>query len=75
MRIDAFQLMSVISLLSCDPPDCNSPANVDAAKDVRENIQGSCLSDNVRSSPGKWALGYRKKVRRLARKSAEEAFD
>ncbi|KAL9710544.1 Ubiquitin-conjugating enzyme E2 15 [Leucoagaricus gongylophorus] len=68
-------LMSVISLLSCDPPDCNSPANVDAAKDVRENIQGSCLSDNVRSSPGKWALGYRKKVRRLARKSAEEAFD
>jgi len=45
IKIDSFQLMSVISLLSCDPPDCNSPANVDAAKDVRENIQGLCISN------------------------------
>jgi len=51
-------LMSVISLLSTDPPNIDSPANLDAAKEVRENI-----------------AGYRKKVRRLARKSAEEAFE
>jgi len=51
-------LISVISMLSSDPPDTNSPANVDAAKQVRENI-----------------TAYRKKVRQLARRSAEEAFD
>ncbi|POY72863.1 hypothetical protein BMF94_4118 [Rhodotorula taiwanensis] len=51
-------LISVISLLSQDTPDTNSPANVDAAKEVREDIQT-----------------YRKKVRRLARRSAEEGFD
>ncbi|GAA5843056.1 hypothetical protein JCM11251_002718 [Rhodosporidiobolus azoricus] len=50
-------LISVISLLSQDTPDINSPANVDAAKEVREDI-----------------VGYRKKVRRLARRSAEEMF-
>ncbi|KXN92693.1 Ubiquitin-conjugating enzyme E2 G1 [Leucoagaricus sp. SymC.cos] len=33
-------LISVISLLSCDPPNCDSPANVDAAKNVREDIAG-----------------------------------
>jgi len=31
------QLISVISLLSADVPDLNSPANVDAAKEVRED--------------------------------------
>jgi len=51
-------LMSVISLLSTDPPNTDSPANLDAAKEVREDIRA-----------------YRKKVRRLARRSAEEAFD
>ncbi|XP_006455870.1 hypothetical protein AGABI2DRAFT_195199 [Agaricus bisporus var. bisporus H97] len=51
-------LISVISMLSSDPPDTSSPANVDAAKQVREDI-----------------LAYRKKIRRLARRSAEEAFD
>jgi len=51
-------LISVISLLSADTPDTNSPANVDAAKEVRDDI-----------------VGYRKKVRRLARRSAEEAYD
>ncbi|VDB86739.1 unnamed protein product [Peniophora sp. CBMAI 1063] len=51
-------LMSVISLLSSDKPNCDSPANVDAAKEVRENL-----------------AAYKKKVRRLVRKSAEEAFD
>ncbi|KAK4047201.1 Ubiquitin-conjugating enzyme E2 15 [Microbotryomycetes sp. JL221] len=50
-------LISVISLLSADTPNTDSPANIDAAKQVREDIQG-----------------YRKRVRRLARKSAEEAF-
>ncbi|GAA5943056.1 uncharacterized protein JCM15063_006287 [Sporobolomyces koalae] len=50
-------LISVISLLSQEVPDCNSPANVDAAKEVREDL-----------------TGYKKKVRRLARKSAEDMF-
>ena len=52
------KLISVISLLSAETPSVESPANVDAAKEVREDI-----------------AGYRKKVRRLARKSAEEAYD
>lgn len=47
-------LMSVISLLSSDTPNTDSPANVDAAKEVRNDIRG-----------------YRKKVRRLVRESAE----
>jgi len=51
-------LVSVISLLSSDTPNVDSPANVDAAKEVREDI-----------------MAYRKKVRRLVRRSAEEAFD
>lgn len=34
------QLISVISLLSVDNPDLNSPANVDAAKQVREDYDG-----------------------------------
>ncbi|OCF33957.1 ubiquitin-conjugating enzyme E2 G1 [Kwoniella heveanensis CBS 569] len=51
-------LISVISLLSQDVPDLNSPANVDAAKEVREDF-----------------ASYKKKVKRLARRSAEEAYD
>ncbi|BEI94494.1 uncharacterized protein CcaverHIS019_0700660 [Cutaneotrichosporon cavernicola] len=51
-------LISVISLLSADVPDLNSPANVDAAKQVREDYDG-----------------YKKKVKRLVRRSAEEAYD
>jgi len=51
-------LISVISLLSADVPDLSSPANVDAAKEVREDF-----------------AAYKKKVKRLARRSAEEAFD
>jgi len=46
---------SVISLLSSNRPDLDSPANVDAAKEVREN----------------WP-SYKKKVRRLVRKSADK---
>lgn len=53
----AEQLISVISLLSADTPNIDSPANIDAAKEVRDDIKN-----------------YRKKVRRLARKSAEEGF-
>lgn len=49
------QLISVISLLSADTPNTDSPANIDAAKEVREDIKT-----------------YRRKVRRLASKSAEE---
>lgn len=52
------QLVSVISLLSSDTPNTDSPANIDAAKQVREDLPG-----------------YRKKVRRLVRQSAEEAFE
>ncbi|KAG8740712.1 hypothetical protein FRC10_003962 [Ceratobasidium sp. 414] len=48
-------LISVISLLSSDTPNTDSPANVDAAVEVRGDISA-----------------YRKKVRRLARRSAEE---
>ncbi|KIM41906.1 hypothetical protein M413DRAFT_71397 [Hebeloma cylindrosporum] len=51
-------LVSVISLLSSDTPNLDSPANVDAAKEVRTDL-----------------AGYKKKVRRLVRKSAEEAYD
>ncbi|TRM60067.1 ubiquitin-conjugating enzyme/RWD-like protein [Schizophyllum amplum] len=51
-------LLSVLSMLSSDTPNTDSPANVDAAKEVREN-----------------PVSYKKKVRRLARRSAEEAFD
>ncbi|CED85373.1 ubiquitin-conjugating enzyme [Phaffia rhodozyma] len=51
-------LVSVISLLSQDIPSLDSPANVDAAKEVRED-----------------PAGYKKKVRRLVRRSAEEAYD
>ncbi|WVF70371.1 hypothetical protein IAT40_005161 [Kwoniella sp. CBS 6097] len=51
-------LISVISLLSQDVPDLSSPANVDAAKEVREDF-----------------ASYKKKVKRLARRSAEEAYD
>ncbi|KIY69582.1 ubiquitin-conjugating enzyme [Cylindrobasidium torrendii FP15055 ss-10] len=51
-------LISVISMLSADVPNIDSPANVDAAKEVRDDPSG-----------------YKKKVRRLARRSAEEAFD
>ncbi|EIM20852.1 ubiquitin-conjugating enzyme [Wallemia mellicola CBS 633.66] len=51
-------LVSVISLLSSDSPCTDSPANVDAAKQVRED-----------------PAGYKKTVRRLARKSAEDCWD
>ncbi|KAF8507684.1 ubiquitin-conjugating enzyme [Hysterangium stoloniferum] len=51
-------LMSVISLLSSDTPNTDSPANVDAAKEVRNDPRG-----------------YKKKVRQLVRRSAEEAFE
>ncbi|KAI9509926.1 ubiquitin-conjugating enzyme [Russula earlei] len=51
-------LLSVISLLSSENPNLDSPANVDAAKEVRTDI-----------------AAYRKKVRRLVRRSAEEAFE
>ncbi|KAJ3572782.1 hypothetical protein NP233_g2852 [Leucocoprinus birnbaumii] len=37
-------IMSVISLLSSDPPNTDSPANVDAAKEVRENLPADNIS-------------------------------
>lgn len=35
-----FKLISVISLLSSDKPNLDSPANVDAAKEVRTEFEG-----------------------------------
>lgn len=51
-------------------PDLNSPANVDAAKQVREDYDGerTGLVSELTS-------GYKKKVKRLVRRSAEEAYD
>jgi len=37
------QLVSVMSLLSSDTPNLESPANVDAAKEVRTDLAGKCL--------------------------------
>ncbi|KAJ7145824.1 ubiquitin-conjugating enzyme/RWD-like protein [Mycena epipterygia] len=51
-------LISVISLLSSDTPNIDSPANIQAAIEVRTDPEN-----------------YKKKVRRLVRRSAEEAFD
>lgn len=70
------QLISVISMLSSDPPNIDSPANVDAAKQVRDDLAGLCFLYNsfLPLSHLRFS-GYRKKVRRLARKSAEEAFE
>lgn len=51
-------ILSVISMFSADVPDTNSPANVDAAKQVREDFPN-----------------YKKKVRRLVRQSAEDAYE
>lgn len=69
------QLLSVISLLSSDKPNLDSPANVDAAKEVRTDF--ACMSFTYKAleliSP--LSTAYKKKVRRLVRRSAEEAFD
>ncbi len=39
-RLTILQLISVISLLSSDTPNLDSPANVDAAKEVRTDPEG-----------------------------------
>jgi ubiquitin-protein ligase len=39
------QLLSVISLLSSDKPNLDSPANVDAAKEVRTDFDGTSTID------------------------------
>lgn len=41
------QLLSVVSMLSAERPNTDSPANVDAAKEVRENFE--CTSDPRRT--------------------------
>lgn len=43
------QLISVISLLSSDTPNCDSPANVDAAKEVRNDFAGKRALTAIRS--------------------------
>jgi len=67
------QLISVISLLSADVPDLNSPANVDAAKEVRENFPCKLPIPDLRCPTD--SVAYKKKVKRLARRSAEEAYE
>ena len=77
------QLVSVISLLSAYPPPIDSPANVDAAKEVRENLSGTYLLvcplyhfslSNYLYERSNINTGYRKKVLRLVRRSAEDAY-
>jgi hypothetical protein len=41
--ISPTQMLSVISLLSSDRPNLDSPANVDAAKEVRTDLAGLYL--------------------------------
>jgi ubiquitin-conjugating enzyme E2 G1 len=67
--------MSVISLLSSETPNLDSPANVDAAKEVRTDFAGpyQCLFRLFPSLTD--IVGYKKKIRRLVRRSAEEAFE
>jgi ubiquitin-conjugating enzyme E2 G1 len=70
-------MLSVISLLSSETPNLDSPANVDAAKEVRTDFAGLyqrppfilflALTSSISA--------YKKKVRRLVRRSAEEAFE
>ncbi|OBZ74651.1 Ubiquitin-conjugating enzyme E2 G1 [Grifola frondosa] len=67
-------LISVISLLSSDKPNLDSPANVDAAKEVRTRIS-KFFSLRGRATDMLFITGYKKKVRRLVRRSAEEAYD
>lgn len=79
------QLISVISLLSQDTPDTNSPANVDAAVRPRVTVCSvlawTCrpVTDaenrHAQKEVREDIQTYRKKVRRLARRSAEEGFD
>ncbi|KNZ44609.1 hypothetical protein VP01_89g11 [Puccinia sorghi] len=51
-------LVSVTSLLASENPNTESPANIDAAKELRDD-----------------PASYKKRVRRLARKSADDCFD
>ncbi|KAJ7079571.1 ubiquitin-conjugating enzyme [Mycena belliarum] len=70
-------LISVISLLSSDTPNLDSPANLDAALEIRKDLDGNHIPKTLVRVfliiPR--VTAYRKKVRRLVRRSAEEAFD
>lgn len=68
------QLISVISLLSSDTPNTDSPANVDAAKEVRTDLAGTSLRSILVNDDSQTDIAYKKKVRRLVRRSAEEAL-
>lgn len=70
-------MLSVISLLSSETPNLDSPANVDAAKEVRTDFAGpyQCLFSASLYRSLTDIVAYKKKVRRLVRRSAEEAFD
>ena len=68
--------MSVISLLSAEVPNLDSPANVDAAVEVRNDFAGTCfVFPLICVAILMKSTAYKKKVRRLVRRSAEEAFD
>jgi ubiquitin-conjugating enzyme E2 G1 len=68
------QLVSVISLLAANPPSIESPANVDAAKQVRDSLADYRKKVRV----GYMFVQVRKAnvmAQRLARKSAEDAYE
>lgn len=71
------QLLSVISLLSSDKPNLDSPANVDAAVCADSFVIHECEmlivieQKEVREN----FTTYKKKVRRLARQSADEFYE
>ena len=69
------QLVSVISLLASDSPNLESPANIDAAKELRTEPESMCYLGSYEDIDLTLYPAYKKKVRRLVRRSAEEAFD
>ncbi|KAG6891444.1 hypothetical protein C0992_006703 [Termitomyces sp. T32_za158] len=58
------QLLSVISLLSSDTPNLDSPANVDAAKQVRTDIEGPEVDSDSDFNPGAYVPEPVKKRKR-----------
>ena len=52
------QLVSVISLLSSDTPNLDSPANVDAAKEVRTDLAGQLYPKSSVGRPNYYKILY-----------------
>ncbi|KAG6868651.1 hypothetical protein C0993_012456 [Termitomyces sp. T159_Od127] len=67
------QLLSVISLLSSDTPNLDSPANVDAAKQVRTDIEGPEVDSDSDFNPGTYVPEPVKKRKRGSTSTAPTA--